>query len=272
MKTKRIVLAALLLATGMVYADYYSTGFEEPIFEIGVTPVSNATWDPAGGVDNWARRFPYPDGGVPSSTFFAITADMAGTGQAFGIIGTDPTSGSIRAYHSTDDSASGMVMTENFAASFDFGYTVSDGVTATNPTAYVGISQFYANWQDGVIAGINADAGVARLGYCSTSGWVYNTSHTVQEDVMYTVRFDVDVENFLYDMAITQGGSTVWAVDDIAYTPTTDDLSYVYMHGYVGTPTGNDGQAYFDNVSIIPEPATMSLICLGAIGLVRRKR
>ena len=63
------------------------------------------------------------------------------------------------------------------------------------------------------------------------------------------------------DIVITVDGTQVFAATDTTYTSA----------GQAGVGAYNDAP-YFDDVSIVPEPASLAALAVGAVALIRRKR
>ena len=66
-------------------------------------------------------------------------------------------------------------------------------------------------------------------------------------------------------------GYWIDGVDRGASQITISDLSAELSLDHVGL-TAHQGSAYYDNLSVVPEPATLSLLALGGLALLRRRR
>ena len=113
-------------------------------------------------------------------------------------------------------------------------------------------------------------------------------AETLTADTTYTLTVEVG-NNFYYawngyQVQLLAGGNLL-AEDDNTLTIASDTFetsTVTYTSGASVTPGQaleirllakvGTGEANFDNVQLIPEPATMGLLGLGALALIRRKR
>lgn len=75
-------------------------------------------------------------------------------------------------------------------------------------------------------------------------------------------------EDTWYNISLVLDGSRLSAYVDGVLVVTEDSLPY--DHGYIGI-TSDDPTAYFDDIVVIPEPATLMLLSIGGLAMLRRR-
>lgn len=97
----------------------------------------------------------------------------------------------------------------------------------------------------------------------------------VSSDTWYNVEMTIDLVSKTYDLAVTpRGGSTVTA-SGLGFSSAFATFDTVTLGGgHYNTDTSQPyDAAVFDYVEIaVPEPATMSLVVLGGLAMLRRRR
>ena len=88
----------------------------------------------------------------------------------------------------------------------------------------------------------------------------YVTDHWYDVEIQYD-RIGTDLTIEYWIDSVNRGVSHI----------TISDLAVELSLDHVGL-TAAQGSAYYDNISILPEPATLSLLGLGALALIRRKK
>ncbi len=98
-----------------------------------------------------------------------------------------------------------------------------------------------------------------ELNYSGGSGNVLaSTSYTLSLDTWHNVRITVE-------------GTQASAYIDDGHVLTHDGFD-AYGSGKIGLKTINDGVVLFDNVLVTPEPATLCLLVVSGLALLRRRR
>ncbi len=89
--------------------------------------------------------------------------------------------------------------------------------------------------------------------------------------VVATVNGDINLDRIVdaFDFGVLQGkwqqATTVWTQGDLNNDGIVDAFDF-------GVLQGNWQDSYVASGGVVPEPATMALLCLGAVGLLRRRR
>ncbi len=104
--------------------------------------------------------------------------------------------------------------------------------------------------------------------------WDGATSVTVMDsfssDTVYGVKIVVDNSMSTYDLYIDSGSGYVLEADDYSFYGAAGDLDTLVFTNNITDTTY--AASLMDNLSIIPEPATMSLLLLGLPFALRRRR
>lgn len=129
-----------------------------------------------------------------------------------------------------------------------------------------------ANW--GEFHGVGGVWGLAaKTGGPVATGWPYGLTWTFSEGA-------VDLGEGAFYLQIVRTGNQY----DLNYSADGTNFSTFLSTTYTGTPLtrvgiitfgecyGGPQTAQIDSFSVVPEPATMSLLALGALGLLRRKK
>ncbi len=87
----------------------------------------------------------------------------------------------------------------------------------------------------------------------------------------YRVVIQYDSSTRVFDYKVYDESDVV-KITDSWTLPTGETFTVNAFGGYDGTATdGRSMRVYVDDVSIVPEPATIGLLCMGVIGLLRKK-
>ena len=163
------------------------------------------------------------------------------------------------------------------------------GGDATTPPD--GWTPYFVNSSDGNV-GVSSDTGDGSLQSTQltggeTPGYDYWTQCFIYTDVSVwdgmelTLSFDykgdiycglsnqayAGLAGFLWERV------TEWTHWEGTFTaPAGTEYMWFAMYDNSGGPGNTLNSAWFDNISLIPEPATMTLIGLGGLALIRRRR
>ena len=178
----------------------------------------------------------------------------------------------------------GATLIDSFEGAIN--WTTPDGDTITPDT--VGVTDGVASLRKDFTAGFKAidldiTGMIDDLNANDTLLVDVTTSHTAESmgwwlQTVLVVQGGIDPEGDYY----LQSGDTSVASPDGSLTTTT--VAYDYGHLLTSGPvvwwakiriinnTGGDGIVYYDNVRFTPEPGTMSLLGLGGLALLRRRK
>ena len=67
------------------------------------------------------------------------------------------------------------------------------------------------------------------------------------------------------------GNLVTWNSGDTSYTDTGVGGVEPYHGGTIGIHRNGAGQAYFDDIVVVPEPATIGLLAVGLLGFIRKR-
>ena len=167
----------------------------------------------------------------------------------------------------------------------DINWTTPDGDTITSSD--VGVTDGVASLQRDFVSGwkaidLDISGMIAELNANDTLLVDVTTSHTAESvgwwlETVFVVQGGVGAGDYY-----NQGPLVSVASPDGSLTTTT--VAYNYGPGLTSGPienwakiriinnTGGAGTLYYDNVRMTPEPATLSLLGLGGVSLLRRRR
>ena len=132
--------------------------------------------------------------------------------------------------------------------------------------------RFNYNLSPSPFFGQNAhDIGVQSWGsYDRLSFWYLGQSSNSSEriDFRYLNEFNVQIGSTFVIAAGTKANT--WTQAIVPLTGNLSNVKYIRV-GLAPTNYGN-GVVWIDDISLVPEPASLGMLCIGAIGLVLRRR
>ena len=137
----------------------------------------------------------------------------------------------------------------------------------TNDGWYIaGMDDGTGGWNDQSINPVFEDGSVFVQSYDGSNWTKVDTGLTYTEDAWHTVKIVVDYSTNTYDMWLDD--ATHANAADMPFTYTTADINTM-QHVKFGT-RGKPSEFYIDDVMIstVPEPSTMALLLIGALGIV----
>lgn len=252
MKTnwKHVGLPLVLLAAvvGVSRADYV-TGFEtsdNPGY------VAGSTID---GVDGWTKT-----NGLTTDNL--VTSDVVNSGTQAMRLGRN--TGGTAAWASASKTIDAL----------DDSHVIADVYMASQ--ADVVGSYIYFGGSTAATANAAAQFGFTsgnQLRYRDGSSDVVVPDVTYQANTYYHFVADIDLVNKAYDLTITGPGITnAITITGVAFRNSgVDEIGWVIALNSSASGAPNR-LLWVDDLSITPEPATMALLSLGTVGLLRRRR
>lgn len=141
-------------------------------------------------------------------------------------------------------------------------------VSATNAQA-TGVILLSSAGSDGPKVGLSLANGL----YCSNGATTTQIISSVAGATYYDIEMAIDMVGKTYDVTVTQG-STVTTVTNQAWVNTgLTGFDKLHLGGYQAT-TGQQTASAFPYVELsgVPEPATMSLLAIGSVLAIRRRK
>ncbi|MHC4563118.1 MAG: SBBP repeat-containing protein [Planctomycetota bacterium] len=240
------------------------------------------------GEEVWMRQLT----GGTDCTSYDISADGLGgvfvSGMTNGDVG-GANAGSVDAFVARYDTSGNLTWVKQYGTSEeDTGYGVSaDGLGNVYVSGYTrgDLGGQNAGEGDAYISKFNANGELVWIDQFGTENLDWSYHIAADSAGVYVTGFvdqgfgypSVDPEAFLrrYDT----DGNLIWSEllatsrDDVGFGISTDGLGSVYLSGYTQGNLGGPNEGRWDVfLAKVPEPATMGLLSLGAVALLRRKR
>lgn len=278
MRTKTFILISLAVVSS-AYAQSFATDFEAPAYSVGAL-IGQNSW-----VGGGTSVTPSNDALVTNNKWFGPAA--SGQSALFNMPGTGGT-------WRTNSQALALGNNTSALSTISFSAQVFvDPITAASADRYFGLQIGSSNSPTATVVGIALDLkGQLRGGYgYSTASTGFNggttgvlqtrsisdfTGRWVKLEVVADRSQTTNNVTFTFSGLGTSGGSateTFVKSYNFGSGPGTSNVTHFSMVADWVTGAAA-GSAYFDDVQIqaVPEPATMTLLALGALATRRRKK
>jgi len=251
-----LVLALAPAAQAALFQDDFSSGTQngwvQKIAGTGTTPFGYG-----GGVEGVATIV--PGDGQPSSLWHNFSDTVLADGDALTL--------------SFDMMMSRTTTTTNRPTRFGLGYSSNslvDGDNLTIPVdGYMSSAPFLGNdnnphnyWMVGPI-----NWGNAGTAFYADGALDDNDLYSISNSVMRTIQYRISRSGSVLTGETYVNGA--WSAS-VTYPNIIADFKFNAV-GLIASY--NSGETFtYDNVSVVPEPATMSLLAIGGLALIRRRR
>ena len=281
MKYHHTVCFSFMVVASHLHAAGYSTGFNK--FQDGITDYPN--FGNVAGLGGAAVGTPAYDGwSISDSTnglSFMVSAWLPGQGQAAGLggISSVPTGATVGLFHDVGAVFGETRVALDFAiidTSNDFPNRDTFGISLTNSTGTADLFTVLFVPEVTQPGDPSGDTNAKwNLYYQYQGGPTIPTAMAIFEGTNpynFDLQFTPNGVNTDFNLTITSGVNFLNKAGLIPIAPSLMTGNF----GLTWTPTtpGSEGENYFvmDNLSVIPEPSSVLLLCLAGLGLVSRRR
>jgi len=152
------------------------------------------------------------------------------------------------------------------------GFAFASGSNVTSPRASA--ISFYVKWlgADGAVGGTGANADVFLTHGGSTHADVNATAYSgdaANGDAYYV---QLDPADYLSLNITTNDGTSILNNFEVLIRPASGDAGNVRFKTNTGTSFGSARLTVAGSFTAVPEPASLSVVALGSVGLLRRRR